>query len=619
MDIDKMFKLPSLPVGKGSKRKMSDLPSADVLKRFKPDPESVDSSSQSGARAARVEDDDEDRGHLGISEEPVDDFEDDDEDGRFFGGGLNEEQSNILDIFDKAGDVEGEASGLTLPAVRRLVGQFERIVAKNAEQRGKYPDDPTKFIDSEADLDAMLKQFLPLTQNPALYYPELISSGVLNLFANLLSHENTDIAIDVVEVLQELTDEDIGEEEDELDEDDVDGAAATRLALAQIVDELLNHSIFELLASNLLRLNEAEEADRQGVFHILGMFENLLTFMPPLADQLVSSTKVLPWLLGRISKSPFDSNKQYASEILSILLQRRANVVKALDLNSVEALLMVLAQYRKTEPKDGEEQEFMENIVDCLCSLVSTSKGRELFFEAEGVELLLLILKKKQLSSLRALKVLDYALQSEAGSNSCERFVEMLGLKTLFSLFMGKADKKKRQASPNFEDDERILRIVATLFSNLPSDSSPRLRLVAKFVEANYEKVDRLLELRELAQTKLRIVERQIASSRAEISRLGAEIDDEQNQEWYLMRLDSGLFALQTADVILGWVCMEDDGIKAHVDSLMARKSLSMDDVVKVLKERASYLDVDEEDIDSDVLQQQLVLDGLINFLGGSP
>ncbi|BEJ16975.1 hypothetical protein CspHIS471_0603760 [Cutaneotrichosporon sp. HIS471] len=614
-----MFKLPSLPVGKGSKRKMSDLPSADVLKRFKPDPESGDSSSQSGARHARVEDDNEDRGHTGISEEPLDDFEDDDEDGRFFGGGLNEEQSNILDIFDKAGDVEGETSGLTLPAVRRLVGQFERIVAKNAEQRGKYPDDPTKFIDSEADLDAMLKQFLPLTQNPALYYPELISSGVLNLFANLLSHENTDIAIDMVEVLQELTDEDIGEEEDELDEDDVDGAAATRLALAQIVDELLNHSIFELLASNLPRLNEAEEADRQGVFHILGMFENLLTFMPPLADQLVSSTKVLPWLLGRISKSPFDSNKQYASEILSILLQRSANVVKALGLNSVEALLMVLSQYRKTEPKDGEEQEFMENIVDCLCSLVSTSKGRELFFEAEGVELLLLILKKKQLSSLRALKVLDYALQSEAGSNSCERFVEMLGLKTLFSFFMGKADKKKRQSSPNFEDDERILRIIATLFSNLPSDSSPRLRLVAKFVEANYEKVDRLLELRELAQTKLRIVERQIASSRAEISRLGAEIDDEQNQEWYLMRLDSGLSALQTADVILGWVCMEDDGIKAHADSLMARKSLSMDDVVKVLKERASYLDVDEEDVDSNVLQQQLVLHGLINFLGGSP
>jgi beta-catenin-like protein 1 len=222
--------------------------------------------------------------------------------------------------------------------------------------------DGDRFIDSEADLDAMLKQFLPLTQNPALYYPELINSGAVSLFANLLSHENTDIAVDVVEVLQELTDEDIGEEDD-LDEDGEDineasGAAATRLALAQIVDELvstlqkprqahltkqLSHSIFELLVSNLSRLSEEEDADRQGVFHILGMCENLLTFMPPLADQLVSSTKILPWLLDRISRSAFDSNKQYASEILAILLQRPANVVKALELGGVETLLMVLA------------------------------------------------------------------------------------------------------------------------------------------------------------------------------------------------------------------------------------------------------------------------------------
>jgi beta-catenin-like protein 1 len=39
------------------------------------------------------------------------------------------------------------------------------------------------------------------------------------------------------------------------------------------------------------------------------------------------------------------------------------------------------------------------------------------------------------------LKVLDYALQTEAGSKSCERFVEMLGLKTLFSFFMGKVGR----------------------------------------------------------------------------------------------------------------------------------------------------------------------------------
>lgn len=101
-----MFKLPSFPAGKGSKRKMPDLPSAgewsvpsstahcaDVLKRFKPDTDGESFSSLSDERAARVEDDDGERGPPGVSEEPEDEFDDDDEDGRFFGGGLNEEQS----------------------------------------------------------------------------------------------------------------------------------------------------------------------------------------------------------------------------------------------------------------------------------------------------------------------------------------------------------------------------------------------------------------------------------------------------------------------------------------------------------------------------------------------
>lgn len=90
-------------------------------------------------------------------------------------------------------------------------------------------------------MDAMLKQFLPLTQNPALYYPELVNSGTVGIFTSLLSHENTDIAIDVVEVVQELTDEDVGNDEAELDAEDegVGSSVATRMALAQLVDVLV--------------------------------------------------------------------------------------------------------------------------------------------------------------------------------------------------------------------------------------------------------------------------------------------------------------------------------------------------------------------------------------------
>lgn len=34
--------------------------------------------------------------------------------------------------------------------------------------------------------------------------------------------------------------------------------------------------------------------------------------------------------------------------------------------------------------------------------------------------------------------MLDYAMQTEAGTEACERFVEMAGLKSFFAVFMGK-------------------------------------------------------------------------------------------------------------------------------------------------------------------------------------
>ena len=41
----------------------------------------------------------------------------------------------------------------------------------------------------------------------------------------------------------------------------------------------------------------------------------------------------------------------------------------------------------------------------------------------------------------------------------------------------------------------------------------------------------------------------------------GEEIGAEDNDRWYLRRLDGGLYTLQTVDYILAWVCMEDDGV----------------------------------------------------------
>jgi beta-catenin-like protein 1 len=96
----------------------------------------------------------------------------------------------------------------------------------------------------------------------------------------------------------------------------------------------------------------------------------------------------------------------------------------------------------------------MENIFDCLCTALAEPEMKTAFLESEGVELMIIMMqcvlrrnpdgctdmscRQKLLAKTRAIKVLDYALQSEDGSASCERFVEMLGLKSFFSTFMGK-------------------------------------------------------------------------------------------------------------------------------------------------------------------------------------
>jgi beta-catenin-like protein 1 len=49
---------------------------------------------------------------------------------------------------------------------------------------------------------------LPLSQASTLSYPDIIRSGAINLLVGLLTHENMDIVIDVIELIYEFTDED---------------------------------------------------------------------------------------------------------------------------------------------------------------------------------------------------------------------------------------------------------------------------------------------------------------------------------------------------------------------------------------------------------------------------
>lgn len=65
---------------------------------------------------------------------------------------------------------------------------------------------------SEADLDTEIKGVSILSEHPGLY-EEFAQMGCAASLVSLLSHENTDIAIDAIQTISELTDEDVEAEQ----------------------------------------------------------------------------------------------------------------------------------------------------------------------------------------------------------------------------------------------------------------------------------------------------------------------------------------------------------------------------------------------------------------------
>lgn len=151
-----------------------------------------------------------------------------------------------------------------------------------------------------------------------------------------------------------------------------------------------------------------------------------------------------------------DQNRFYAAELLAILLSTPVDGIsegrkRIASEGAVDGLLKVVSVrvaprhtradssqlYRRRDPSSPDELEFMENVFDSLCSALSEPEVKAAFLEGEGVELCVIMMKEKKLARTRAIKTLDHALGGRDGIPLCEKFVELLGLKTLFSAFMG--------------------------------------------------------------------------------------------------------------------------------------------------------------------------------------
>merc|ERR1719495_47223 len=510
------------------------------------------------------------------------------------GGMSAEERDKINKIVEEGADVDSVTLDET--GVKKILLGFEKKVSKNQEMRIKFPDQADKFMVSEMELHDGLRELQNVSTVPHMY-PIMVELNCVSTLLGLLNHDNTDISVAAIDVIQELTDVDTMNESDE-------GAEA-------LLQALFDNQVCSLLVANLDRLDETVKEESDGVHNTLAIIENIVELKPEICKD-VAEAGFMNWLIKKLKvKVPFDEKKLYASEILSILLQTEPENRKLFgELDAIDILLQQLAYYKRHDPGQSEEIEMMENLFDCLCSLLLETDNRDRFLRGEGLQLMNLMLREKKKSRSGALKVLSHALTGSEGTDNCIKFVDILGLRTLFPLFMKTPARNKRAGVSSEEHEDHVISILASLFKNVTSTNNglkQRERLLAKWTENDHEKVDRLMEVHDKYLAK---VEESDKAIDREVRMMAKDPEQEPltDEEIYLKRLDGGLFCLQQIDYIILEICScGASTVKQRVLQILNLRGGSLKTVRDVVREYAGNLGEEGEEHEKRGEQDYLV------------
>jgi len=111
-------------------------------------------------------------------------------------------------------------------------------------------------------------------------------------------------------------------------------------------------------------------------------------------------------------------------------------------------------------------------------------------------------------------------------------------------------------------------------------------------MENDYEKTDRLFELHLKYLQKVQKIEKQIELEKQSLE----ETDETDEQQFYLDRLEAGLFTLQLVDLVIAFVCNLSKGeIKSRLELLLSQQSLTFHNVSAIVKEYAKNIGDSEE------------------------
>lgn len=500
-------------------------------------------------------------------------------------GGGEDERARAMRLMMED-DEPAQAADVDDRTLARMALALERRVNKNRTMRVKYSTEPSRFMDSELELNDAIKEFGTLATVPSLY-PKFVELGTLKTVVGLLHHDNTDIGGSAIELLQELTDGDVF--------GDVDDADTCSKAL---LEGLFDAQLLPYLVETLKGTEEPKDSDT--VHRCLGIIENMLELQPNLAERIAKEGDILEWLLKRVKGKKYDNNKLYASEILAILVQNSdANREALAKIEGIGFLLKTLSQYKKKDPATAEESEMMENLFDVLTSLLMYPPNRERFVAEEGLDLMIIMLRERKFSQHGALKVLNHTI-SGVGAAACVTFIDRLGLKSLFPAFMKtpSASKSKKLFS-QADYEEHTSSIVSVLLTNLTLGGHEQhaLRVLRKFIENDYAKLERLVELHLKYAAKVNSCEQAIQQEIRELEAEGEEIDDILENDHFLKRLDAGLATLQSIDMCIAEVCFQmGTSTRDRIAQLLKLKGGDFSTVGRIVLECKENLALNMED-----------------------
>lgn len=238
--------------------------------------------------------------------------------------------------------------------VRSACAALDRVHRRNQLLRAEHADSPERFMTSELALNDDLLALGQLATNVGLYR-EVVGAGAAETLLACLSHENSDVAMAVVNTLTELLDPSLLRA-DGGDDDDKQAAASPEEKaenMALLANSFVDGGGVELLSSNLGRFDESVDEDARGTEDALTLVENLLDLdragalrvpdgdatgeRKSVAEVICRQSSLVPWLLRRMDEAEPDGDDEraarlarpippavirlHSSEVLSAILQ----------------------------------------------------------------------------------------------------------------------------------------------------------------------------------------------------------------------------------------------------------------------------------------------------------